>query len=115
MDYYLLGQKIRKLRNLHHMSQANLAELVDVSTNYIGQIERGDRKPSLETLVALCNALNTSMDYILSDSIPQNDDQLTLDILNKLQHLNKAEKRFFYSTIIDFLSLKEPSKDEKNT
>ena len=112
MDYYLLGQKIRKLRNLHHMSQANLAELIDVSTNYIGQIERGDRKPSLETLVALCNVLNTSMDYILSDSIPQNEDQLTLDILNKLQSLNKAEKRFFYSTITDYLYLKEHSKNE---
>ena len=112
MNYYLLGQKIRKLRTLHHMSQANLAEIIDVSTNYIGQIERGDRKPSLETLVALCNVLNTSMDYILSDSIPQNEDQLTLDILNKIQLLNEAEKRFFYSTITDFLYLKEHSKSE---
>lgn len=113
MDYYLLGQKIRKLRNLHHMSQAELAELIDVSTNYIGQIERGDRKPSLETLVALCNALNTNMDYILSDSLSLNEDQLTLDILNKLQRLNKDEKRFFYSTITDFIYLKEHSTNEK--
>jgi len=109
MDYYLLGQKIRKLRNLHHMSQANLAELIDVSTNYIGQIERGDRKPSLETLVALCNALNTNMDYILSDSLSLNEDQLTLDILNKLQSLTKDEKQFFYNTITDFIYLKQRS------
>ena len=109
MDYYLFGQKIRKLRNLHHMSQAKLAELIDVSTNYIGQIERGDRKPSLETVVALCNALNTNMDYLLSDSLTLNEDQLTLDILNKLQHLNKDEKRFFYSTITDFIYLKKHS------
>ena len=113
MDYYLLGQKIRKLRNLHHMSQAKLAELIDVSTNYIGQIERGDRKPSLETLVALCNALNTNMDYILSDSLSLNEDQLTLDILNKLQHLNKDEKRYFYSTLTDFIYLKEHSTNIK--
>jgi len=112
MDYYLLGQKIRKLRNLHHMSQANLAELIDVSTNYIGQIERGDRKPSLETLVSLCNVLNTNMDYILSDSLSLNEDQLTLDILNKLQSLTKAEKQFFYSTINDFIYLKQRSTNE---
>ena len=51
-----LGKKIRRLRINNCLSQARLAEAVDVSTNYIGQIERGDRTPSLETTIALCNA-----------------------------------------------------------
>jgi transcriptional regulator with XRE-family HTH domain len=66
MDYPMMGQRIRQLRKTHGMSQAMLAKETDLSTNYIGQIERGDRKPSLETLVALCNALGTSIDNILS-------------------------------------------------
>lgn len=48
-----LGKKIRRLRINNCLSQARLAEAVDVSTNYIGQIERGDRTPSLETTIAL--------------------------------------------------------------
>ena len=107
MDFYLLGQKIRTLRNLHHFSQANLAELIDVSTNYIGQIERGDRKPSLETLVALCNALDTSMDYLLSDSLSISEDQLSHDILSKLDTLSIEEKQYFYHTITNYIQMKE--------
>lgn len=106
MDFYLLGQKIRALRNLHHLSQANLAEQIDVSTNYIGQIERGDRKPSLETLVALCNALNTSMDYLLSDSLSVNEDQLSYDILATLDDLTMEEKQYFHQTISNYAQMK---------
>jgi len=111
VDFYLLGQKIRELRTSHHFSQADLAELIDVSTNYIGQIERGDRKPSIETLVALCNVLNTSMDYILSDSLTTNEDQLIRDITSKLQELSMDEKSFFYSTIVNFSQLKKKTTD----
>lgn len=107
MNFYLLGQKVRQLRNMHHLSQANLAELIDVSTNYIGQIERGDRKPSIETLVLLCNTLGTSMDYILSDSLTTNEDQLSFDILSKLSTLSLEEKKYFYSTISSYVQMKE--------
>lgn len=107
MDFYLLGHKIRNLRVSHHLSQASLAALIDVSTNYIGQIERGDRKPSLETLVELCNALDTSMDYMLSDSLQTPEDQLSQDILARLSSLSPEEKKFFYNTINNFLQMKE--------
>lgn len=107
MDFYLLGHKIRNLRISHHLSQASLAALIDVSTNYIGQIERGDRKPSIETLVALCNALNTSMDYILSDSLHPQEDQISQDIVSQLSSLSCEEKKFIYNTIINYLQMKE--------
>lgn len=107
MDFYLLGQKIRELRTSHHFSQADLAELIDVSTNYIGQIERGDRKPSIETLVSLCNVLNTSMDYILSDSLTTKEDQLIHDIVSRLQDLSKEEKRFFYTTLVNYSQIRK--------
>ena len=109
MDFYLLGHRIRKLRIAQHLSQASLAALIDVSTNYIGQIERGDRKPSLETLVELCNALNTSMDYMLSDSLQTQEDQLSQDILSKLSSLSSEEKKFFFNTINNYLQMKESS------
>lgn len=115
MNFFLLGKKIRNLRNMHHFSQADLAELIDVSTNYIGQIERGDRKPSLETLVSLCNVLNTNMDYLLSDSIQQNEDQISVDIVDKLSSLSPEEKEFFYHTLCNYLQLKKNTKISSDT
>ena len=114
MDFYLLGQKIRDLITLHHFSQADLAELIDVSTNYIGQIERGDRKPSIETLVSLCNVLDTSMDYILSDSLTTNEDQLIHDIVIRLQNLSTEEKTFFYTTLINYSQMKKKQNNINN-
>ena len=62
MDYALLGKRIRDERLLLRLTIEQLAERVDKSTNYIGQIERSDGKPSLETIVAIANALGTTVD-----------------------------------------------------
>ena len=51
------------------ISQEQLARQVGVTTSFIGHLERGSRKASLETLVALANALHVGVDYLLCDSL----------------------------------------------
>ena len=96
MEADSLGKKIRRLRINNCLSQARLAEAVDVSTNYIGQIERGDRTPSLDTVIALCNALHASVDYVVSDDISTRDDEIMTDIRAQLVKLTPDEKQYFY-------------------
>ncbi|MBQ4326972.1 MAG: helix-turn-helix transcriptional regulator, partial [Clostridia bacterium] len=50
MDYTALGKRIREERLKLNLTQEQLAEDVDLSTAYIGQIERGERRVSLENL-----------------------------------------------------------------
>lgn len=69
MDYQDLGKRIRKQRVLLDWTQEQLAERVNVSTSFIGHVERGTRKASLETLVSVANALSVSLDYLLSGSL----------------------------------------------
>ncbi len=71
MDYIDLGRRVRKQRSQLGWTQAQLAEKVNVSTSFIGHVERGTRKASLETLVSLANTLNVSLDYLLSGSLEQ--------------------------------------------
>lgn len=107
MNFFLLGQRIRKERLKHRYSQAELAEKLDISTNYMGQIERGDRKPSLDTLVRICNELGTNLDYLLSDSLTHDEDGLITDInicLNKLTH---NELMMIYNIILAYDDLKK--------
>ena len=66
MDYVDLGRRIRKQRIQRGWTQEALAERVNVSTSFVGHVERGTRKASLETLVALANVLDVSLDYLLS-------------------------------------------------
>ena len=102
-----LGKKIRRLRINNCLSQARLAEVVDVSTNYIGQIERGDRTPSLETTIALCNALHASVDYVVSDDISTRDDEIMTDIRAQLVKLTPDEKQYFYHAEYEKLDLSD--------
>ena len=69
MDYIDLGRRIRKQRSQLGWTQEALAERVGVSTSFIGHVERGTRKASLETLVSIANAINVSLDYLLSGSL----------------------------------------------
>lgn len=65
MNYELLGRKIRKQRKEKNYTLEQLAEKLDVSTTFIGQIERAKGIPSLETLVKIANVLEVSTDSLL--------------------------------------------------
>lgn len=65
MNYELLGKNIRKPRKEKQYTLEQLAEKLDVSTTFIGQIERAKGIPSLETLVKIANVLEISADSLL--------------------------------------------------
>ncbi|MCI8356818.1 MAG: helix-turn-helix transcriptional regulator [Lachnospiraceae bacterium] len=73
MDYKRLGKRIREERRRLNLTQAQLAEDIDISDTYMGAIERGERSLTLDTLVRLVNRLGVSVDYMLSDSVTDND------------------------------------------
>ena len=61
MDYKRLGERIREERQRLHLTQAQLAEDVDISDTYMGAIERGERSLTLDTLVRLVNRLGVTV------------------------------------------------------
>lgn len=74
MDYKSLGVRVRKQRKSMRLTQDQLAEKAGISLSFLGHIERGTRKASVETLVALANALGMSTDVLLQESL--NDEVL---------------------------------------
>ena len=69
MDYIALGRRIKEERLKLNMTQERLAEEVNLSTSYIGQIERGERKLTLDSLINITNCLGVTVDYLLQESI----------------------------------------------
>ncbi|MGD1062445.1 MAG: helix-turn-helix transcriptional regulator [Terracidiphilus sp.] len=53
-----LGARIRKLRKAQEWSQERLAESSDMHWTYIGQVERGERNLTLQSIQAIAKALN---------------------------------------------------------
>ena len=82
-----IGKNIRKYRLLKKLRQEDLAEKAGLSINYVGAIERGEKVPSLETLLVIINALGVSADMILADVIDTGylvKDSLLAEKLDKL-------------------------------
>lgn len=73
MDYKRLGKRIREERLKLNLTQAQLAESIDISDTYMGAIERGERSLTLDTLVRLVNRLGVTVDYMLSDAVSGHD------------------------------------------
>lgn len=71
MNYEALGKRVRYHRKMRDMTQEELAAAIGVSTSFIGHIERGTRKLSVETLVSLSDALHVSCDLLLQESLDQ--------------------------------------------
>ena len=68
MNYYEIGQRIRKYRKAYRMSQSQLSEAVGISVTHLSHIETGNTKLSLSVFLALADGLGVSADSLLRDS-----------------------------------------------
>lgn len=99
MNLKTIGKNIRKYRKEKDIRQDKLAEMADLSTNYIGMIERGEKVPSLETFLKICEALDVSADMLLADT-NYNGYRVKDSILSdKLNTLSEDERNKIYEII----------------
>lgn len=69
VNYEAMGRRIKIMRHERHLSQRQVAQMISISLSYYGNIERGNRIPSIDTLVDIANALGVGMDYLLAESV----------------------------------------------
>ena len=56
----LFGSRIRSIREAADVSRERAAENADINANYLGEIERGEKWPSIEVIQRLAEALSVS-------------------------------------------------------
>ena len=75
--------RIRKAREDAGYTRERFADLLDVSVSYMAEVERGRTGVSLKTLIAICDLLGLSADYVLFGD-PRSEENLLLDKLRRL-------------------------------
>ena len=85
-----IGERIRTAREAAHYTQQELAETIDVSSQYVSDLERGVVGASLNTISKICSALSVSADYLLFGSGFEQADKVKY-ITNRLQSLSTEE------------------------
>lgn len=99
MNQKAIGQRIKKAREKKHLTQEQLAELVDLSPMHISVIERGAKPPKLETLINIANALGVSADTLLQDVIDNRIKAVSSEAADLLGQLSPEEQRRVLSAL----------------
>lgn len=98
INYKKMGEKIRKARIRRHMTQEKLAELCLLSCAHIGHIERGTRIPSLETVFRISQALEVSVDHLLSGSF-SNENNTIYYLDDMLREADENKRTIIMTTV----------------
>ncbi len=104
MNYVALGKHIRLERQKSRLTQEKLAEHVGISASFLGHIERGSRKASLETIVSIANSLKIGVDLLLADSLRYHHTDYLSDVVDMRPELRKA----FNSLMNEYVLQNEP-------
>lgn len=71
----------------------------DLTTNYIGMVERGEKIPSLETFIKIVNALGVSSDMVLTDVLETGYTVKNSMLNEKLEKLAPEDRNRIYEVI----------------
>lgn len=103
VDYARLGARIKELRTEKHMTQDSLAEIVGCNTSHISNIENNYTKASLNVLIAIANALETSIDSLLSEQYKDSSDLLMNELIERIKPLD-VDTKMKLIKMIDLIS-----------
>lgn len=109
MEKRVFGQKINYIRKLRKITSEKLAETCNVNPGHIRQIESGARLPSIQLLVAICNSLKVSPEYLLSHELPELNeyDHKFDDIVEKLNKLSPEQLNTLDCLLVAYIKKEE--------
>lgn len=107
-----IGERMRNARKRAGLTQAEVAEKMNLSINYVSDLENGKKNMSLITIASLCQCYQLSADYFLF-GIEKSEKELTLEeILTYISTLSTPTLDHLNSYVSSLLSLREEEKTE---
>ena len=99
MDMIAIGSRIKEARERAHLTQEELAEIVDISPTHLSVIERGVKIPKLDTFFKIINALKLSSDALLQEGMGHADESIMTEISMRIGRLPQKEQERILNAI----------------
>lgn len=108
MKNYSISNRIRDLRTKKHLSQEQVALRAGITTAYLGQIERGEKNPTVKLVEKISNVLELSLSELFSDQQIETEhtDDIIESIVFELKELSEEEKKEMLEIIKHIIKLK---------
>lgn len=101
VDFKSISKKLRELRIEKGYTQEYIAIQAKVNTSHISNIETNKAKISLQTLLLVCNALDTTLDYIVGNIYTDKKSAIDQEILKEVHTKDEATQE----TILKIIKL----------
>ena len=92
-NFYLIGSRIREARNAAKLSQAELAELAEVSPQFISLVENGRKQVSLKVLLCIADALSVPLDQLVRTKVTGSVQYGSREVAELLSGCSAYERR----------------------
>ena len=99
----LFGRRVKELRLKRNMTQAYLAELINVDDKHISCIENGKKFPSPSVMEKIAQAFNIETKDLFEYYHLQDESDLKIGIMNMLENLTQDELSLTHSYIRNFI------------
>lgn len=91
VNYVEVGNKIRIERENFGMSREKLAEILNLSPYFLGQIERGERNMSINTLIKISECLHISIDSLFFEKVNVNNNNNNNSLYSLINRCSEKE------------------------
>lgn len=104
----IIGQRIRNYRTQLKLTQEELAELSNCHHTYIGQIERGEKNVTIESLIKIVKPLNISVSKLLEkiDECQDSENNIPLECYELISNKSKSEQEQIYKILLELENYK---------
>lgn len=97
----LVGQRIRNYRTQAGMSQERVAELSGCHPTYIGQVERGEKNATLESVEKIASALDVPLSKLFELVGDDTFDSIPMKCYELIASKSKEEQEKLYNIIVE--------------
>ena len=97
----IIGQRIRNYRTQKGLSQEKLAELAGCHPTYIGQLERGEKNATLESVEKIASALDVSLSELFDKLGKTGGDDIAAKCYDLVASKSKAELAQLYKMLLE--------------
>ncbi len=96
-----IGQRIRNYRTEKGLSQEKLAEMSGCHPTYIGQVERGEKNATLESIEKITSAMNVSLSKLFEKIGENNSDSYPMKCYDLIASKTKSEQEHLYRMLVE--------------
>lgn len=104
----IVGERIKKQRNQLGLTQEELAERCGLHHTYIGQLERGEKNATLESIAKVVVGLNTSFELFFEKLTPDSEAKpsIAAECYDLIDALTPNEQRAMWEIITKAIEYK---------